>query len=132
MVTLTGTENNGYFFNAWTNCDSPSNNVCTETMDSDDTVTANFQECPSPVRIAGEPGYYASLQAAYNVASDGAIIQSRAFLFTGDLNANRAISVTLEGGYDCTYTGISGISTFNGVMSVSDGVVTIEDYIFGN
>jgi hypothetical protein len=102
-------------------------------MNSDDTITANFQACLLPVRIAGgTPEYYESLQAAYDVAADAATIQSRAVIFTDPLNANRVISVTLEGGYDCNYTVTEGVTTFNGVMTISEGVITIGDYIFGN
>jgi hypothetical protein len=42
VVTLTATPDAGYYFGGWTGCDSPSENICTMTMDSDKTVTANF------------------------------------------------------------------------------------------
>ena len=133
IVVLTATENNGYFFDIWTNCDSPSNNVCTETMNSDDSITANFQPCYQPVRIAGTPPvYYPTLQSAYDAAVEGDTIQTRTVVFSDNLNANRNISITLQGGYNCNYSAITGNTVFNGMMTVSDGVVTIGDYIFGN
>jgi len=132
IVVLTATENSGYFFDAWTNCDSPSNNVCTETMDADDTVTANFLSCNQPVRIAGTtPMYYPTLQSAYDAAVDGDTIQTRSIVFSDNLNADRNIAVTIEGGFDCSYSEVTGNSVFNGVMTVSDGLITIGDYIFG-
>jgi hypothetical protein len=133
IVVLTATENNGYFFDIWTNCDSPSNNVCTETMDSDDSITANFQPCYQPVKIAGTtPVYYSTLQSAYDAAIEGDTIQTRTVVFSDNLNTNRNISITLQGGYNCNYSAITGKTVFNGIMTVSDGVVTIGDYIFGN
>jgi hypothetical protein len=133
ILVLTATENNGYFFDIWTNCDSPSNNICTETMDSNDSITANFQLCYQPVRIAGTtPVYYPTLQSVYDAAIEGATIQTRTAVFTGDLNANRNITVTFEGGYDCSYSVVTGNTIFNGTMTISDGTVIIGDYIFGN
>ncbi|HDZ02228.1 MAG TPA: choice-of-anchor D domain-containing protein, partial [Nitrospirae bacterium] len=90
------------------------------------TVTA----CPDPVRIEGAtPVYYSTLQAAYNAAIDGDIIQSQAVIFTEDLNINRSISVTFEGGYDCDYTAVSGNTTINGTMTISAGTVTIGNFV---
>lgn len=102
-------------------------------MDSSKSLTANFLECPFPVRIAGTvPQYYPSLQEAYDAAFDGAVLQIRNVVFADNLDASRNISVILEGGYNCTYTAITGLTTFNGIMTVSDGAVTIGDFIFGN
>jgi hypothetical protein len=132
-VVLTASENSGYFFDYWTNCDLPFNNTCIETMDADETVTANFQPCLQPVRIAGAPPvYYSTLQLAYNAAIEGDTIQTRMSVFPDDLTADRNISVTLEGGYNCNYSSVTGTTIFNGFMTVSDGLVTIGDYLFGN
>jgi hypothetical protein len=132
IVVLTATENNGYFFDVWTNCDSPSNNVCTETMDVNDTVTANFQPCYQPITIAGTTVYYPTLQSAYDAAINGDTIQTQSVAFSDNLNANRNIAVTLQGGYNCNYSAVTGNTVFNGTMTISDGVVTIGDYIFWN
>ncbi|RJR17999.1 MAG: M6 family metalloprotease domain-containing protein [Nitrospiraceae bacterium] len=131
-VVLTATANNGYFFSNWMQCDLSSNNVCVETMDADDVVTANFELCHQPVRIAGILNYYTDLQSAYAAAEDGDIIQTRAVLFTDDLFANRNISVTLEGGYNCNYSSVTDKSVVSGTMTISNGNITIGDFIFGN
>jgi len=133
IVVLTATENNGYFFDVWTNCDSPSNNVCTETMDADNSITANFQPCYQPIRIKGTPPvYYPTLQSAYDAAIEGDTIETRIVVLSEDLNANRNIAVTLQGGYNCSYSAVTNKTVFNGTMTISNGVVTIGDYIFGN
>jgi subtilisin family serine protease len=132
-VILMASEYSGYFFDSWTNCDSASNNICTETIDEDDNVTANFQPCYQPVRIvAAVPLYFDTLQAAYDEAIDGDIIQVRDEVFDDNVSAGRSISVTFAGGYNCNYSGVIGVTTFNGIMNVSDGTVIIGDFIFGN
>lgn len=134
MVILTATENIASIFNNWTNCDSPFGNVCNETMDVEETITANFQLCDNPVRFFNldRYSYHTTLQDAYDAAGDGSTIETREVVFADDLNANRAISVTINGGYNCDYSAVTGVSIFNGVMTVSDGVVTIGGFIFGN
>ncbi len=133
IVTLTATESGGYFFDAWSNCDSPSGNVCTETMDESITITSGFLGCFEPVRIDyTTPVYFKTLQAAYIAAVDGDVIQTRGVSFVGDLNVNRQISVTLNGGYNCDYSAVTGTSGFNATMTVGEGTITIGEYIFGN
>ena len=84
----------------------------------------------SPVRVVGESTeYYSSLQTAYDAASDGDTIEAQAVELSGDLNINRDISVTLEGGYDCDYSAIIGDTVFNGNMAVNSGTIIIENLI---
>ena len=98
------------------------------TMNAYKNVTATFIPCPLPVRIAGAvPVYYSTLQEAYDAAIDGDIIQGQAAAFIENLNINRDISVTFEGGYDCDYTAISGVTVLNGNMTISNGIVTMEN-----
>jgi len=128
ITTLTATENTGYMFSNWLGCDFASNNFCTMTMDADKNVTATFIPCPQSVRIAGAvPVYYSTLQEAYDAAVEGDIIQSQDSVFTEDLNIDRNISVTFEGGYNCDYTAISGATVLNGNMMISNGTVTMEN-----
>ncbi|MEN8262674.1 MAG: S8 family serine peptidase [Nitrospirota bacterium] len=134
MVVLTATENIDSIFDNWMNCDSPFGNVCNETMDVEKTITANFQLCDDPVRFfnVDSYSYHTTLQDAYDAAGDGSTIETREVVFANDLNADRTISVTINGGYNCDYSAVTGVSIFNGVMTINDGVVTIGDFIFGN
>ena len=91
-----------------------------------DYITA----CLSPVRISGAtPVYYSTLQAAYDAAVDGDVIQSQDANYIENLNINRNISITLEGGYDCGYTAVTGKTTLNGTMTISDGIVATGDFV---
>jgi hypothetical protein len=133
IVILTATENTGYEFDSWTGCDSPSGNVCTVTMDTDENVTATFLQCPAPVRILGDPTDYYSLQDAYDSAQHGDTIQSQALEFTEPLDIDDVSdkSVTFKGGYDCNYNEPpAGTTTLNGDMTISNGTLTIDDGTF--
>ena len=84
----------------------------------------------SPVRVVGESTeYYSSLQTAYDAASDGNTIEAQAVELSGDLDVNRDISVTLQGGYDCDYSAIIGDTALNGNMTVNSGTIIIENLI---
>jgi len=83
-----------------------------------------------PVRITGaSPVYYSSLQDAYNSAVSGDTIESNAETLTGNLSINLNKSVTLTGGYNCDYSSLSGSTTLNGTLSVTNGSASIENII---
>jgi len=94
-------------------------------------VTVSSETCPNlPVRIAGSvPEYFDTIQEAYNLAGEGDTIQVRALIFTENPELNLNKTVTLQGGYDCDYLSISGITTINGSINVSAGSVTIGNNI---
>lgn len=64
-----------------------------------------------PVRNGATGITYATLQEAYNGALDGQTLQVQAISITGNLTVDRDISVTLEGGYVCDFSGLAGIMT---------------------
>ncbi|RJQ56701.1 MAG: choice-of-anchor D domain-containing protein [Nitrospiraceae bacterium] len=90
------------------------------------TVTPS---CLPPARIQGIPPiYFTTLQDAYNATVGGDIIQSQAVGFLEDLNVNGAKTVTFEGGYDCTYSVITGRTIINGNLMINNGKATIRDF----
>jgi len=75
-----------------------------------------------PVRIVHPtPVYYPTLQAAYNAAAAGDLIQCRAVAFKEPMDFNRNISVVIEGGYDCDYAARSGAFTLSGPLTIRNG-----------
>ena len=77
-------------------------------------------------------GNYSGLQAAYDAAIDGDTIQSRAVRLTENLNVNRNITLTLEGGYDCAYTTNTGNTTsIKGQIRTytGGGKLTIKNFV---
>jgi hypothetical protein len=83
------------------------------------------------VRISGTPTeYYFVLQNSYNDAVTDDIIQSQDAELTEDMYINRNITVILKGGYDCSFTNITGTTIINGNMTISDGSVIVQDGTF--
>ena len=84
-----------------------------------------------PVKIArATPLYFSTLQAAYNAAQTGDVIQSQAVAFAENLNFNRAISVSLEGGFDCSYATNTAATTVTGTLTLGLGSVSCENVVF--
>jgi hypothetical protein len=80
-----------------------------------------------PVRRAG--GSYYWLQDAYNAAVERDTIQSQAVPFEENPDFNRNISVTISGGYDCSYSKNDQKSVVNGTITIRNGTVTVENLI---
>lgn len=86
-----------------------------------------------PVLLKGaSASYFSYLQDAYDHASDGDTIKVLQVIFYDDLNADQDKSVLVEGGYNGDYSLKAGKSIFNGTMTVTNGLITIGNFIFGN
>lgn len=77
------------------------------------------------------PLYYSTLQAAYDNASDGDIIQSQAEVLNEDIYFDLNKSVAIEGGYVNNYNIINGSTILNGNMVISNGTVIIDSFALG-
>ncbi|OGP72780.1 MAG: hypothetical protein A2V86_08735 [Deltaproteobacteria bacterium RBG_16_49_23] len=87
----------------------------------------NVAACANlPVKVGTQ--YFSSLQAAYNTASPGAIIRTQGIIFTENLNIYRDISVTIEGGYNCSYSAYTADTILKGMLSVSAGTANIRSF----
>jgi len=83
-----------------------------------------------PFRIAGSsPTYYSTLQAAYNEAQTGAVIQAREQSFVQSLTADRPVNVSIQGGFTCDFASGTGMTTLKGMITTSSGTVTIKNII---
>jgi len=74
---------------------------------------------------------YSTIQAAYDAAVNGNVIKCRDLTFIENLIVYRNVSVTLEGGYDSTFTTNYGImTTLRGMIitSVGGGTLTIKNF----
>ncbi len=92
------------------------------------TISASFQAYKDPYQIGAT--YYATLQAAYNAASSGATIKAKAKTYTENLNVNRNISISIEGGYNPSFTGITGSTKLKGKIQTyaGGGTITIKNF----
>jgi hypothetical protein len=98
------------------------------TLDADNSVTALFaRDTAHQVNIGdSEPVSYSSLQDAYAAMGTGGTMKLWAISYTEDLACNRPIEATLRGGYDGSYTVISGTPLLIGTLTVSDGTVIVD------
>jgi hypothetical protein len=74
--------------------------------------------------------YYSTLQEGYDNAGDGDFIRSHDAAFNEiQVDFDDDKTVTLVGGYDCSYSTITGNTTLNGDLVINGGTVTIENLI---
>lgn len=94
---------------------------------------ANYIVVQPYIRVVDGDTYlfYPTLQAAYDAAPDNSTIQVRDLNFVGSLNANSTPpkTITLEGGYDETYSTAAGVTTLQGSIITSTGTLTIGNFI---
>lgn len=81
------------------------------------------------VRIArATPAYFDTLQAAYDAAVSGEVIQLQAVTFMETDLLNRDIAVTVEGGYDDSFiTNNGGLSLLQGSIRTAGGSATMKN-----
>ncbi|MBI5103194.1 MAG: choice-of-anchor D domain-containing protein [Nitrospirae bacterium] len=103
------------------------------TVSDADITEQFFIYIALPVRLTGAiPMYYPTLQAAYNAAATGDTIQAKAQTFIENLTINRNVVVTLQGGYDNTFSSYSGrTSSLKGALATTagGGTLTIRNFI---
>jgi hypothetical protein len=93
-------------------------------------IGADEVVCIYPARIVcGNPVHFSTLQASYDSAGDGDIIQSQDLVFNEDVYMDLNKSVTLQGGHSCYYSDVQGKTILNGNMTISNGTVSIENFI---
>jgi hypothetical protein len=131
-ITLTAAPDGSYVFTGWSGGGCGTSASCTLSMTADTHVAAIFQPstCANmPVKNQSTGIFYSSLQTAYNAAADGAAIRSQAVILVENLNANRAITVTLDGGYECGYSSKTGSTTLTGSVTTNNGATTMQDFV---
>lgn len=102
---------------------------------NDNTKTGYGQAyyvCAPPFRLYQSSVLYpATLSESYAAAIDNDTIQIQAQNFDATLSADRNISVTLAGGYNCTFSNVSGLTTISGPVRISAGKVVIKNIKLG-
>ncbi|MDU0460262.1 MAG: hypothetical protein RW306_16160 [Geobacteraceae bacterium] len=100
--------------------------ACSVSMSSAKAVTATFNLLP-PVRLnRATPLYYSTLQDAYNAAVSGDVIQLKEGTLAGSLNMNRAIAVSLKGGYNASYSAVSSSTLLQGTVTLGLGSAVLD------
>jgi len=109
-------------FSRWSGDCSGLNN-CTITMDEGKSVFAEFTAV-APVMV--DLTVYQNLQDAFNATYTGATIKAFAAKFGENLTLNRNISISLDGGYDGSYTNKLGVTTINGSLTIEQGTIAVN------
>lgn len=95
----------------------------------DNTDFFELITCPSkPVRILERSLYFDSIQAAYNAAFDSETIQAMTAIVTENVDFNRTITVTFQGGHDCYYADNVNMTVLRGNSTVSNGTMLMENF----
>lgn len=130
-VTLYHSPSIGSIFKSWGGACSGVG-TCTVNMNSDRSVTAQFDLNPSQA-VRNETGgisYYSTLQNAYDLAAPSSLLKVLAFEFNEDLNANQSKTITLSGGYNSDYTAAnSGDTVIRGSLTVSSGMLILNGIV---
>ncbi len=100
----------------------------TNTLTRTNYISVASGGCANPTVKIGST-YYSSLQTAYNSAGEGSVIQTQDVQLIENLNANFNKTVTIDGGYNCSYATKTGKTSLQGQMTVSNGKVTVKDFI---
>lgn len=81
--------------------------------------------------IGSSTSYSDSLQESYDNAGNGDIIQAQAVHFIENLQFDMYKSVTLQGGFDPTFSLVTGLTTLDGNITISNGSLIIKNLAIG-
>ncbi len=121
-VTLLETPSSWALFKGWSG-DCSGYGTCTFSMDTAKGVLATFAAAPRVMIGAAD---YPTLQDAYNVASDKAVIQLLNDVNVGTLTADHPVTITVSGGNNAEYTVHSGSTEIQGPVTLRSGTVIFE------
>ena len=88
-------------------------------------VRAGQFESSPMARIVGTASDFYTLQGAHDEAGSGDTIEAMAGVFPETLTVSKPI--TLEGGYDSSYSSNSGYTTLWGVITILSGSLTVKN-----
>ena len=112
-------------FGGWSGACTTVTGDCVVTINAAKAVTATFNLAPNAI-IQGAPGSYVKLQNAYASVATGGVIQARASEFIENLLLNRAIAITLKGGYDPGFMVNPGVTVIRGTLTLRSGSLVAE------
>lgn len=130
-VQLTAVPGTGSSFSGWagTYC-SGTGLTCNFSANQNTGETAFFSCATGNVRygpLGGPYTYGSAIGTAYGSASSGDYIECHGIIpLTETLTFNVNKNITLEGAFDCPYTGLTPNTILNGDLTVSNGDVGID------
>jgi len=128
-VTLMPTPGSNSIFSGWSGSCTNSAGNCILTIDSPKSVSAAFNIMPAAWLPPGTDAsnYFGLLTDAYAAASGDATIKAKIYTFIENLSLNRAIAITIKGGYNAGFLDNSGgYSILSGILNIHHGSLTVE------
>jgi hypothetical protein len=116
-------------FTGWSGDCSAAGDTCTVNMSAPRSVTAAFAVLP-PVWVGPyttAASYFRTVTDAYRSVATGAKIKMKAVTLTENVTIDRAVAVTLQGGYGSGFAGNAGKrSVLKGALKIRKGAVVVE------
>lgn len=75
---------------------------------------------------------YSNIHDAYSAAQNGDQLLCQGVRITDNFSADRNISITIDGGFDCTFGSNPDKTTLVGAPVISNGTVTWKNFIISN
>ena len=126
-VTLTAAASRYCLSNGWQGCDTRGGADCNLLPDQERSAFVTFnKDTAHLVRIDGPtPVYFPTLQAAYDKADSGGVIQAWGLDLGEALVCGNGVRVIIAGGYDQQYLNRIDTTTLHSII-VRSGTVTVE------
>ena len=125
---VTAVAGNGYHFVSWSDGLLSAARIDTNVT-ANISVMATFDVNPYVQNSITPLVYYGLLQSAYDAAATGGVIKAQGIPFTENLSVDKAMTVTLSGGWDATFSNQSGYSVLQGVLTISQGKFVVDHLI---
>lgn len=124
QVTLIPQADSGFLFGGWSGACTNLSGECSFTMDGPKTVIATFDATKIKVGAKGFSGFLSAYHDAGT--NSNAIIKLLEGTLAEDVLCDRNIAVTLEGGYNASFSGVSTGTTIVGRLEIRAGAVVIS------
>jgi hypothetical protein len=125
VVTLSAIADVSSVFTGWSDASCSGTSTCQATMDASKSATAAFAYATA--RVAGTN--YTSVGAASSELINGGTMQLHAMDVAESIQFNRAISFSVEGGYDALFASVNNVTTIHGSIVISAGTVALSDIV---
>jgi len=99
-----------------------------EVADCNDS-NANMYPGGPEIRVMGTQETFRSidlLQNVFDTAETGNTVQSKAVTYAGDITIDQDKALSVAGGYDCSFSNVSGSTAVNGDVTITKGILTIH------
>lgn len=127
-MLLSAAPSTNFTFAGWSGGGCNGTGDCSLTLYADTTINATFEPIPL-VQIVGKPTEFFSLNEAFAAAFDGCTLKARNVVFSGALNLDLPVGVTLRGGFNSDFETISDYTFLQGILTLGRGCLTVNNLV---